>query len=117
MVVAFAILGVTLTVLYSVFENALLRSRHDARISEGTLVAQSLLARAGVEWPLAEGTRAGEWNGFSYQLAVQANSPGGGQHLTTLPTAHISATVAWPEAAGRRSISLSALKFSTPESP
>jgi general secretion pathway protein I len=117
MVIAFAILGLTLTVLYNVFENALSRSRRDARLSESILVAQSLLARAGVEWPLAEGTRAGEWNGFSYQLAVQANAPGGGQHVATLQTAHITATVVWPEAAGRRGISLSALKFLTPESP
>jgi general secretion pathway protein I len=117
MVVAFAILGLTLAVLYSVFESALSRSHHDARLSEGTLVAQSLLARAGVEWPLAEGTRAGEWNGFSYQLAVQATALDRGQHFTTVPTVHVRATVVWPESAGRRSISLSTLKFLTPDSP
>jgi general secretion pathway protein I len=112
MVVAFAILVLALTVLYGIFESTLSRSRHDARLSEGTLIAQSLLARAGTEWPLDTVTRRGEWEGgYAYELAQQEDAPIKGQVPFTLPTIKVTASVTWSEMAGRRTVAVSTLKF------
>jgi general secretion pathway protein I len=114
MVIAFAILGMTLTVLYGVFENSLMRMRRDTHVSEATLLAQSLLARAGSEWPLADGTRAGESQGYSYALIERAVAPAAGEPAYTLPTVRITASVQWVDGSGTRNISLSTLKLSAP---
>jgi general secretion pathway protein I len=111
MVIAFAILAVTLAALYSTFETALSRSRHDARLSEAILLAQSLLARAGTEWPLANGNERGAWNSYTYQVSEQTVASIAGQRLRTLPTIRVTASVTWAESAGRRNIALSTLKF------
>jgi general secretion pathway protein I len=111
MVIALAILGLTLSVLYGAFESALSRSRHDARLSEGTLIAQSLLARAGTEWPLTDGTTRGEWNAYTYELTQQTVSPPLGQPVYTQPTVRVTASVNWTEFAGHRDVTLSTLKL------
>jgi len=114
MVIAFAILGMTLTVLYGSFENAMLRTRHDARLSEGTMLAQSLLSRAGSEWPLIDGTHDGKTNGYSYTLIEQTAVPAEDEPPYTIPTVRIIASVNWAEGGTRRSISLSTFKLSAP---
>ena len=115
MVVAFAILGLSLSVLYAAFESALLRTRHDARLAEGMLLAQSLLARAGAEWRLASGSQQGEWSGFSYTLAERTLAAPPHQPPYTLPTIRVTASVSWSELAGARSVSLSTLKLLPPD--
>jgi general secretion pathway protein I len=117
MVVAFAILALTLTALYGAFESSLARSRHDLDLSEGTLLAESLLARGGSEWPLAEGSRSGAWNAYSYELTQQLVAPDPGARPPTLPTMRITASVSWRGAAGTRQIALSTLKFLPPVTP
>jgi general secretion pathway protein I len=111
MVVAFAILGLSLSVLYASFQGALSRSLHDSRSSEATLVARSLLARGGTEWPLSKGTVRGESHGFNYEVAVQLVSPPNSEKDYTVPYFEVIATVSWMEFAGLRTISLSTLKF------
>ena len=111
MVVAFAILGIALTTLYAVFESALSRIRHDTHLSESILLAQSLLARAGTEWPLAEGVRHGDWQNYRYELAEQGISALDGQPPYTLPAIQVTASVSWVESAGKRTIVLSTLKL------
>jgi general secretion pathway protein I len=111
MVIAFAILGLSLSALYATLQNALSRTRHDAHLSEATLFAQSLLARAGTEWPLIEGSTTGESGGFQYELAELTIKPPPGQPPFALPTVQVTARVSWPELAGRRSISISTLKL------
>ena len=59
MVIAFAILGLSLSALYATFQSALSRTRHDAHLSEATMLARSVLARAGTEWPMIEGSSQG----------------------------------------------------------
>jgi general secretion pathway protein I len=117
MVIAFAILAITLTALYGTFESALLRSRQNAHLSEATLLAQSLLARAGSDWPLADGTQVGEWNGYGYELAQQTTSTAAGQPPQTLPTILVTASITWPEVAGKRTIAVSTLKLLPPGAP
>jgi general secretion pathway protein I len=111
MVIAFAILGIALTVLFGAFESSLTRSRHDAHLNEGTLIAQSLLDRIGTEWPLGTPSRAGEWEGYSYQVDQQPTLPDDGQASYTLPTVKVTASVSWPESAEKRTIIISTLKL------
>jgi general secretion pathway protein I len=114
MVIAFAILGVTLAVLYGSFENAMMRTRHDTRLSEATLLAQSLLSRAGSEWPLIDVTRHGKSNAYSFALIQQTLTAPEGEPAYSVPTIRVTASVNWAEGQARRSISLSSLKLSSP---
>ena len=111
MVVAFAILGLSLSVLYASFQGALSRSLHDSRSSEATLVARSLLARSGIEWPFSQGTVRGKSHGFNYEVDVRPVSPPKYEKDYTVPYFEVTATVSWTEFAGLRTISLSTLKF------
>jgi general secretion pathway protein I len=117
MVIAFAILGVTLTTLYGSFESSLARARHDARLSEATLVAQSLVARAGSEWPLTAGSQDGNWESYSYEVNEQTINPDHGQAPDTLPAVQVTASVAWHEGANPRHIAISTLKLLPPVTP
>lgn len=117
MVVAFAILGVSLSALYATFQSALARTRHDARLSEATLLARSLLARAGTEWPLKDGSTRGSWTEYSYELIEHKIPAPPNEPPFTLATIEVTATVTWQEAAGTRSFSLSTLKLQPWESP
>jgi general secretion pathway protein I len=106
MVVAFAILGVTLTALFATFESALSRTARDARLSEATMLAQSMLARAGTEWPLGGAAHGGTWSSFSYE--IQEKAP---QSSATLSTRQVTVLVSWQEVGNTRSISLSTLRL------
>jgi general secretion pathway protein I len=117
MVIAFAILGLSLSALYATFQSALSRTRHDAHLSEATLLARSLLARAGTEWPLTEGSSKGEWNEYAYELTEHKAAAPAKEIPFTLATVHVTATVTWVEFAGKRSFSLSTLKLQPWEAP
>jgi general secretion pathway protein I len=114
MVIAFAILAIALTTLYGSFESSLARARHDSRLSEATLVAQSLLARAGSEWPLTPGSQGGNWESYSYEVNEQMADPEHGQPPDTLPAVQVTASVAWHEGANPRHIAISTLKLLPP---
>ena len=111
MVIAFAILSLSLSALYATLQNALSRTGHDAHLSEATLLARSLLARVGTEWPPAEGSTRGEWNEYSYEIIEHKSVAPSNEVPFSLPTVHVTATVSWPEFAGTRSYSLSTLKL------
>jgi general secretion pathway protein I len=111
MVVAFAILGLSLSALYATFQSALSRTQHDAHLSEATLLARSLLARAGTEWPLIEGSTQGEWSEYSYELAEHKIVAPAKEVPFTLPAVQVTAAVTWVEFAGKRTVSLSTLKL------
>jgi general secretion pathway protein I len=113
MVIAFAILGISLSALYATLQNALSRTRHDARLSEATLFARTLLARAGTEWPLIDGSTTGEEGGLEYELSELTIKAPPDQPPFTIPTVQVTVIVSWPELAGKRSISLSTLKLQT----
>jgi len=117
MVIAFAILGISLTVLFNAFETSLARTHHDTRLREGTLLAESLLARAGTELPLGAGAHTGESQGFAYEVTDEAVTPPQGQLAYTVPTTVVTASVTWHELSGNRTIALSTLKFLPRTSP
>jgi general secretion pathway protein I len=111
MVIAFAILGLSLSALYATLQGALSRTGHDAHLSEATLLARSLLARVGTEWPMIEGSSQGVWNEFAYELTERKLPAPANQTPFTLPTVQVTATVTWSEFAGKRTFSLSTLKL------
>jgi general secretion pathway protein I len=111
MVVAFAILGVSLSALYATFQSALSRTQHDAHLSEATLLARSLLARAGTEWPMIEGSSHGQWSEYSYELTEHKIVAPAKEVPFTVPAVQVTAAVTWVEFAGKRSFSLSTLKL------
>jgi general secretion pathway protein I len=117
MVIAFAILGLSLSALYAALQNALSRTRHDAHSSEATLLARSLLARVGTEWPLTEGTSHGEWNEYAYELNEHERVAPPNEVPFTVPTVQVTATVTWAEFAGKRSFALSTMKLQPRVSP
>jgi general secretion pathway protein I len=117
MVIAFAILGLSLSALYATFQSALSRTGHDARLSEATLLARSILARAGTEWPLSEGSSQGEWSEFAYELDEHKQVAPANEVPFTLPVVKVTATVTWAEFSGKRSFSLSTLKLQPGSSP
>jgi general secretion pathway protein I len=111
MVIAFAILGLSLSALYATFQSALSRTGHDAHLSEATLLARSLLARVGTEWPLTEGSSHGDWSEYTYELSEHKSVAPANEVPFTVPAVQVSATVTWVEFAGKRSFSLSTLKL------
>ena len=110
-VIAFAILGLSLSALYAAFANALSRAQRDAQLSEGTLIARSLLSRAGSELPAAQGSYRGEWNNYHYELTQQSVSPPAKQPPFTLPVLRVTARVWWSGSSGPREINISTLKL------
>jgi general secretion pathway protein I len=109
-VIAFAILGLSLSALYGAFGAALSRTRRDAKLSEATLIAQSLLARAGTELPASSGHFTGEWQDYRYELSQQISSasrPG----IPTVQTAQVTARVTWAGSSGQRELEISALEL------
>ncbi len=110
-VIAFTILTLSLAALYSAFETSLSRTRRDSRFSEGTMIAQSLLARAGSELSASHGSYEGELNGFGYQLTQQMSGEPRGQPRATVSTLRVTARVWWTGSTGHHDIEISTLKL------
>jgi general secretion pathway protein I len=117
MVIAFAILGMTLAALYGVFATAAARARRDTHLAEGVLLARSLLARVGTEWPVREGTMQGDWENFTYSVVERPTGDALAASAYTLPTIHVTASVSWKESNGPHDVELSTLKLAPRESP
>ena len=117
MVIAFAILGLSLSTLYAIFQTSLSRTAHDAHLREATLLARALLARAGTEWPLMERSSKGEWSEYVYELSEHKDVAPPNEVPYTVPTVQVTVTVTWSEFAGKRSFSLSTLKLQPWEAP
>jgi general secretion pathway protein I len=116
-VIAFAILGMTLTALYGVFVSSLSRTHHDAQLSEATMLAQSLLSRAGIEFLATGEPIRGQWNEYTYQLTQDIASPPEGQRAYTQPTLYVTAQVTWPGRSGSQDVTLSTVKLWTKALP
>jgi general secretion pathway protein I len=110
-VIALAILGLSLAALYGAFASALARARRDAQLTEATLLAQSLLARTGTQFLNTGGSSAGEWNEFHYQLMQEAAGPPSRQPTFTIPTERVKVRVWWAGTQGSRQVELSTLKL------
>ena len=77
--VAFAIVAVSLGALLQIFSGGLRSSRTAEAYATAALLAESKLARIGIEEPLEEGDTTGVFdNGFEWQSTVSPYLPEGG---------------------------------------
>ena len=111
MVIALAILATALPALYGVYVGALSRIHHDVHLGEATLLAQSLLARAGTEYMNRDQPLQGHWNEYEYQLMEELLAAPEGQRPFTQPMVRMVARITWPGEAGERGLVLTGQKL------
>jgi len=111
--VAFAILALTMGVLLQIFSRALSTTAVSGSFARAAELAEATLARAGVETPLEEGDSAGEADGgFTWamrvtQIDVSDLFPDQSPPVTTY---RVTATAYWQDGAAERHFSLATLR-------
>lgn len=123
--VAFAILALSLGVLMQIFSGSLRNTARSRDQAQATALAQSLLASAGIEAPLVAGESSGNIDDrFRWTLAatpVVLDNPAGApseiKTLLPLELWEISAKVAWNDGATERDLVLSSLRVQSPPKP
>jgi general secretion pathway protein I len=117
--VAFAILSVSLGVLLQVFATGLRNAGTADDYTQATLYAQSILAAIGREAPLGESMREGPVNDrFSWRSTVSAFSEGmPDPEKTRLRAYRVSVEVFWPGLLRPRSVLLETLRLAPLEPP
>ncbi|BCU05675.1 type IV pilus modification PilV family protein [Allochromatium tepidum] len=116
--VAFAILAVSLGVLLGIFSRATSATIASAQYSQAATLAESLLNLVGHEIPLEEGTVSGETeSGFSWELTLFELDLADEFPTTTLSVRayRINATVLWFDAGRPRRLMLATLKLLDPQ--
>lgn len=118
--VAFTILSLSMGLLMQVFSGSLRNADITRKQAQATALAQSLLAEAGLETPLAEGATSGTVdNLFRWQVSVspyQEQPPSGQAELLSTPAVielwQVDAKVSWGDETGttERSIDLVTLR-------
>ncbi len=104
--VALAVLAITLVVLLQVSGSAARRLGQADQLSYATLAAQSVLAAAGIENPLAIGTSSGTLpHGFAWQQRI-ATLPGAARARAVSVTVH--------DSHGRALVTLETLRLAPP---
>ncbi len=112
--VAFAVLAVSLGVVFQIFSTGTRASRAAEAYTHATLLAESKLAAVGVEEPLEDGERTGEFdNGFRWRLAVRPYRLDGQERdgAAALLAYEIGVTVLWHDGGGPKSVSLTTLRL------
>jgi general secretion pathway protein I len=96
--VAFAILAVTLTALIQIFSTGLRSIMSVERYASATLLARSALAEVGTEIPLGPGERsANAGDGFAWRLRITpALAPLASPGAMIVPY-QVAVTVTWPQ--------------------
>jgi general secretion pathway protein I len=112
--VAFAILALTMGVLLQIFSRALSTTSVSGSFARAAELAEATLARAGVETPLEEGDSAGEaeggltWAMRVTQIDVSDLFPDQSPPVTTY---RVTATAYWKDGAAERHFSLATLRL------
>ncbi len=112
--VAFAVLAVSLGVLFQIFSTGTRASRAAEAYTHATLLAESKLAAVGIEEPLDEGERTGEFdNGFDWRVAVRPYRPDGQEAdgPRSLLAYEVGVTVSWNGGGGEKSVPLTTLRL------
>lgn len=111
--VAFAILAISLGVMMEIFSRATLTTVISAQYSQAATLAESVLDEVGGDIPLEEGIVSGETDsGFTWELSIQPLDVSD-QYFTEPPATpyRIDATVLWQDAGRARRLSLSSLRL------
>lgn len=122
---AFSILALSLGVLMQIFSGSLRNAGYSQEQAQAVVLAQSLLASAGIETTLATSESSGNLDGqFRWRLQIrpfQGEMPGG--EATTLPIRlelwEVMAEVSWGGELGstKRTLSFSTLRVQPPIKP
>ncbi len=113
--VAFMILGMTLTVLLRIFSGGLHNVAIAGDYAHAVLVAEAQLAAAGVDAPLQAGESGGEWDErFIWRQVVEEYSPPEGVAAVDNPPVaayRVSVTVEWERNGRTRQLSLQSVRL------
>lgn len=114
--VALAILGISLAVLMHVFSESLHRSRESQAEMTASTLAQSLLADVGHSVPLRPGDTKGELpNGYSWQLHIAPYGSDEDRQSWQMGALAISASVNWNDGGQTHSMTLTTLRVAPKE--
>lgn len=114
--VAFVILGLSLTVLMRIFSGGLRNVEVSGEYARAVLVAEAQLASAGVNEPLEVGETRGEWDErFRWRRRIEPYVPRetGTPQPDAVTAYRITVEVDWDNGAQRRRITLSSLRLRT----
>lgn len=110
--VALAILGVSLAAIYEAFGTGLRNERQTRLYEDAVALAEARLAQAGTELPAEVGQWSGEENGFQWTLRLQ---PAADEPLTYKPSLvrllEVSVEVAWLDRGRRKAVALHSLRL------
>ncbi|MBN2886183.1 MAG: type II secretion system protein [Chromatiaceae bacterium] len=116
--VAFAILAVSLGVLLQIFSRASLTTATAAQYSRAVALAESRLAAVGVEIPLEEGRFGGEADEtFVWELSLFPLDSSTIAIETSWVPWQVNASVLWREGAQARRLTLSSLRLGPRSGP
>jgi general secretion pathway protein I len=111
-VVAFAILALSLGVLIQIFSQAINTTALSATYSRAATLAEARLADVGLEIPLEPGVHTGEdEDGFQWQVFVDYYELGEVLWEPVLEPYLVTSVVSWDTARGTRQVSLSSLRL------
>jgi len=115
--VAFAILAVSLVVLLQVFSTGLRNARVAEDYTTATLYAESMLATAGLEAPLAMGETSGDFDErFRWRLDVLPYEVSdSGEETATGRAFQVVVTVSWGDEDDPRDVTLTTLRLAPAE--
>jgi general secretion pathway protein I len=111
--VAFAILALSLGVLLQIFSKAMNSTALSADYSRAVSLAEAKLNAVGADIPLEEGVHSGEpEDGLDWIVNIEPYEPPGwlGEN-TTLPVYRVTAVASWPSVRGSRRVVLRSLRL------
>ena len=114
--VAFMILALALTVLMRIFSGGLRNVSVSSDYAVATLIAESRLAAAGIDMPLAPGEMSGtEGERFEWTVSVQDYEPWPGYRSAAkgVDAYRVTVTVEWPHGDNTRRVGLSTIRLQT----
>lgn len=114
--VALAILALTLSVLVGVLSDGVGRARQAEALAEAGLRARSLLARVGTEIPLRQGLTTGQFaNGLRWQLRIEVYGDATERRAWPVGAYSVSAEIVWHDGVRERSAVLTTLRLGPKE--
>ncbi|HEY2034722.1 MAG TPA: type II secretion system protein [Rhizomicrobium sp.] len=113
--VALAILAVSLAVVFQIISSALDRARKDRDEATASALVQSLLARVGSEIPLREGERDGVYsNGFRWDVRIARYGTAEDRKAWPVDAFAVRAEVSWRDGTRTQTRALSTLRVAQP---
>lgn len=115
-IVALAILALSLAVLLSVISNGIQYADRAEKLARAGTLAQSLLAGIGTEVPIQPGQTAGEFpEGFRWRVRAEPYGDAVDRDHWPVAAYTISVEVLWGEGREERSVALSTLRLAPKE--